>query len=244
MNLNSFLVDLKRWAPWGLAVLALAGLAFWALMPRALQVEVGMVTIGRFEQAIDEDGQLRLKNRYVISAPMAAELSRPELKVGHSLRAGDVVATLKPLAPSMIDERNRLVLQQRVGRDDAARMAAAAQLQRLQTSLAQTELEVRRAQKLASDNFIAPAALDQAVLANRAAAQALAAGQAQLRAAEFTLAESQAALASAKPASARCRSWSKNGCKKKPRNCAIWPKPWIRMTPSPCKKTSNCANIG
>lgn len=201
MNPNTSPGFLKRWGPWGLAALGVAALAVWALMPRPLAVEVGTVRTGRFEQAIDEDGQLRVKNRYVISAPMAAELIRPTLKVGDSVRAGDVVARLTPLAPNMIDERNRQVLQQRVGRDDAARMAAAAQLQRLQTTLTQTELEAQRAQKLASDNFIAAAALDQAVLASRAAAQALAAGQAQLRAAEFTLAESQAALAKSQPSS-------------------------------------------
>jgi HlyD family secretion protein len=201
MNPNTSPGFLKRWGPWGLAALGVVALAVWALMPRPLVVEVGTVHTGRFEQAIDEDGQLRVKNRYVISAPMAAELVRPTLKVGDSVRAGDVVARLTPLAPNMIDERNRQVLQQRVGRDDAARMAAAAQLQRLQTTLTQTELEAQRAQKLASDNFIAAAALDQAVLASRAAAQALAAGQAQLRAAEFTLAESQAALAKSQPSS-------------------------------------------
>ena len=201
MNPNTSPGFLKRWGPWGLAALGVVALAVWALMPRPLVVEVGTVRTGRFEQAIDEDGQLRVKNRYVISAPMAAELIRPTLKVGDSVRAGDVVARLTPLAPNLIDDRNRQVLQQRVGRDDAARMAAAAQLQRLQTTLTQTELEAQRAQKLASDNFIAAAALDQAVLASRAAAQALAAGQAQLRAAEFTLAESQAALAKSQPSS-------------------------------------------
>jgi HlyD family secretion protein len=166
MNPNTSPGFLKRWGPWGLAALGVVALAVWALMPRPLVVEVGTVHTGRFEQAIDEDGQLRVKNRYVISAPMAAELVRPTLKVGDSVRAGDVVARLTPLAPNMIDERNRQVLQQRVGRDDAARMAAAAQLQRLQTTLTQTELEAQRAQKLASDNFIAAAALDQAVLAS------------------------------------------------------------------------------
>jgi HlyD family secretion protein len=129
MNPNSSLVFLKRWAPWGLLVLILSAVTFWALMPRSLPVEVGTVTIGRFEQAIDEDGQLRLKNRYVISAPMSAELVRPSLKVGDSIQAGDVVATLTPLPPSMIDERNKRVLQQRVGRDDAARMAAVGKAQ-------------------------------------------------------------------------------------------------------------------
>jgi len=201
MNPNNSPGFLKRWGPWGLAALGVIALMYWALMPRPLVAEVGTVRIGRFEQAIDEDGQLRVKNRYVISAPMPAELVRPTLKVGDSVRAGDAVARLTPLAPNMLDERSRQVLQQRVGRDDAARRAAAAQLQRLQTTLAQTELEAQRAQKLANENFIATAALDQALLAQRAAAQALAAGQAQLRAAEFTLAESQAALTQSHPSS-------------------------------------------
>lgn len=194
MNPNTSLSLLKRWGPWALATLGVAALGFWALMPRPLLVEVGTVSTGRFEQAIDENGQLRVKNRYVISAPMQAELVRPTLKVGDAVRAGDVVAMLTPLPPQMIDDRNRLVLQQRVGRDNAARLAAAAQLQRLQTNLMQTELEAQRAQKLANDHFISSAALDQALLVRRAAAQALTAGQAQLSAAEFTLAESQAAL--------------------------------------------------
>jgi len=201
MNPNTSPGFLKRWGPWGLAALGVIALMYWALMPRPLVAEVGTVSTGRFEQAIDEDGQLRVKNRYVISAPMSAELVRPTLKVGDPIRAGDVVAKLMPLAPNMIDERNQKVLQQRVGRDDAARMAAAAQLQRLQTTLTQAELEAQRAQKLASDHFITTAALDQALLAQRAAAQALLAGQAQLRAAEFTLAESQAALTQSHPSS-------------------------------------------
>lgn len=200
MNLNSAFEFIKRWALWLVASVVVMALVAWALLPRALVVELATVSVGRFEQAIDENGQLRLKNRFVISAPVAAELARPWLKVGDAVRAGDLVAKLTPLAPSMIDERNRLVLQQRIGRDEAARAAAAAQLARLQTNLAQTELEANRAQQLAQQNFIAPAALDQSVLANRAAAQAMAAGQAQLRAAEFTLAESQATLAKSQPA--------------------------------------------
>lgn len=199
MNLNPAFEFIKRWALWLVAAFLLLALLTWALLPRALVVEVATVSVGRFEQAIDENGQLRLKNRFVIAAPVTAELARPWLKVGDAVRAGDIVATLTPLAPSMIDARNRLVLQQRLGRDEAARAAAAAQLERLQTLLVQAELEAKRAQQLAQQNFIAPSALDQSVLTSRAAAQALAAGQAQLRAAEFTLAESQAALARSQP---------------------------------------------
>lgn len=189
----------RRWALWVMAALLVAALAFWAFQPRPLLVEVAPVTVGRFEQAIEEDGQLRLKHRYLISAPTQAELARPTLKVGDAVRAGDVVATLNPVAPQMIDARTRLVLQQRVGSADAARRASSAQLQRLDTALAQASLEAERAQKLAREGFIAPSARDAAALARRSAQQALDAGRAEERAAGFALAEAQAALARAEP---------------------------------------------
>lgn len=192
---------LRRWAPWALAATVVAGLAVWAFQPRPLPVELGTVVTGRFEQVLEEDGQLRLKKRYVIAAPTQAELLRPTLKVGDAVQAGDVVATLAPAAPQMIDARTRAVLQQRVGSADALRRAAAAQLQRLQTAQAQAALEAERAEKLAGNQFVAPAARDQSALALRSAQQALAAGQAELRAAEFALAEARAALAQAEPAS-------------------------------------------
>ena len=191
---------LRRWAPWTLAAVVVVGLTVWAFQPRPMQVEVASVTVGRFEQVLEEDGQLRLKQRYVIAAPTQAELLRPTLKVGDAVQAGDVVATLAPAAPQMIDARTRVVLQQRVGSADAMRRAAAAQLQRLQTAQAQAALEAERAEKLASDQFIAPSARDQTALALRSAQQALEAGRAEVRAAEFALAEARAALAQSEPA--------------------------------------------
>lgn len=190
---------LRRWAPWALAAVVVVGLTVWAFQPRPMHVEVASVTMGRFEQVLEEDGQLRLKQRYVIAAPTQAELLRPTLKVGDAVQAGDVVATLAPAAPQMIDARTRVVLQQRVGSADAMRRAAAAQLQRLQTAQAQAALEAERAEKLASNQFVAPSARDQTALALRSAQQALEAGRAEVRAAEFALAEARAALAQSEP---------------------------------------------
>ena len=182
-----------------LGVLALAGLVWWVYQPRALVVETAAVANGRFEQVIEEDGQLRLKNRYVITAPTQAQLQRPTLKVGDAVKAGDVVAVLQPVSPQMIDARTRDVLSQRMGTANAARQAASAQAQRLQTALAQADLEAERATKLAQDNFISASARDQAQLAQRAARQALTAGRAELAAADFMLAEARAALTRSEP---------------------------------------------
>lgn len=200
MNIPKPSKNYRRWLGAALLLAAVAALVWAVYRPRPLLVEVATVSTGNFAQSIEEDGRLRLKNRYVITAPTPAELLRPTLKVGDSVRAGDVVATLVPVAPQMIDARTRSVLQQRVGSADAARRAASAQVQRAQTALAQATLEAERATKLAQDNFISAAARDQAALARQAAQQASTAAAAEQGMADFALAEARAALSRAEPA--------------------------------------------
>lgn len=191
----------RRWLIGGMAVAVLAGVLWAAYRPRPLDVETATVAEGRFDQVIDEDGQLRLQQRYLVAAPTAAQLQRPTLKVGDVVKAGDVVAVLAPAAPGMIDARTRSVLQQRVGSADDAVAAARANVQRAQAALAQATLEAERAAQLAKDGFIAPSARDQSRLARDAAAQALKAAQAEQAAAGHAAGEARAALGRAEPSS-------------------------------------------
>lgn len=198
----------RRWLIGGLAVAALAAVLWASYRPRQLDVETATVAEGRFEQVIEEDGQLRLQQRYLVTAPTAAQLQRPTLKVGDAVKAGDVVAVLAPAAPGMIDARTRSVLQQRVGSADAAVAAARANVQRAQAALAQATLEAERSAQLAKDNFIAPSARDQSRLAREAAAQALKAAQAEQAAAGHAASEARAALGRAEPSGAAQGLWS------------------------------------
>lgn len=202
MNEKTPIKNARRWIIGTLLLAAAAVLVYAVYRPRALLVEVATVTTGTFEQAIEEDGSLRIKTRYVITAPTQAALLRPSLKVGDVVKAGDVLATLESVAPQMIDARTRSVLQQRVGSADAARRAAGAQVQRAQTALAQATLEADRATKLAQENFISSAARDQATLARQAAQQALSAAQAEQGVADYAVAEARSALARAEPTAA------------------------------------------
>ena len=204
-----------KWTParrWGVGatVLAVVAVLVWAAYrPRPIDVETAPVAEGRFEQVIEEDGQLRLRQRYLVTAPTAAQLQRPTLKVGDVVKAGDVVAVLAPAAPGMIDARTREILQQRVGSADAAVAAARANVQRAQAALAQATLEAERSAQLAKDNFIAPSARDQSRLAREAAAQALKAAQAEQAAAGHAASEARAALGRAEPSSGASQGlWS------------------------------------
>lgn len=183
-----------RWLVWGAAGLIVLTVLWWSFAPRPLAVDVAPVTHGPFEQSMEEDGQLRLKARYTVTAPMAGQLQRPSLQVGDRVTQNQVLSWLTPLAPALIDPRNQSVLRQRIGRDQAALQAASARIAQLQAALEQARLQAQRTAQLAQQNFVNAAALDQALSNERIAAQALEAGRAEWRAAQFSLAESQAAL--------------------------------------------------
>jgi len=202
-----------KWRGWLWPVLLAVGVAavLWsAYRPRPLVVEVAQVATGRFEQVLEEDGRLRLRERYVLHAPVPGELLRPALRVGDTVRQGEVLAELVPVAPQLIDARTRQVLVQRVGSADAARQAAVAQVARAEVALAQARSEADRARQLADAGFTATAAREQAEQALKAAEQALRATQAQRAVADFGLAEARAALAAAEPGQGARRSsgWS------------------------------------
>lgn len=196
---------LRRIALIGAALLALAALLAWALQPRALLVETAGAVVGRFEQAIEEDGRLRLVQRHVVAAPVAGRVGQPTLQVGDAVRAGQVLAVLAPAAPALIDARTRLVLQQRIGSAEAGRAAAVAEVARLESVLAQALTDADRAAQLAREQFVSPAALDRAVQTRHNAQRALDNGRAALRSADFALAEARAALLRAEPAADAAR---------------------------------------
>jgi len=196
---------LRRIALIGAALPALAALLAWALQPRALLVETAGAVVGRFEQAIEEDGRLRLVQRHVVAAPVAGRVGQPTLQVGDAVRAGQVLAVLAPAAPALIDARTRLVLQQRIGSAEAGRAAAVAEVARLESVLAQALTDADRAAQLAREQFVSPAALDRAVQTRHNAQRALDNGRAALRSADFALAEARAALLRAEPAADAAR---------------------------------------
>lgn len=187
----------RRWLLAAAVALPVIGLIAWALRPAALPVDTDTVAQGRFELAIEEDGVLRLVQRYTVTAPTAGDLQRPGLRVGDTVAEGEALAVLRPAAPAMIDTRTRSVLQERLGSARAGVSAADAQVARQQAALAQADLDVRRQEELARARFVSPAALEQAQLARRVAQQALAAAQAERRVAAYSLSEAGAALSRA-----------------------------------------------
>jgi len=149
----------------GIAAAALAALAIWALQPQPVTVETAKVTRGPFEQTVSDDGKTRVRDRYVVSAPLAGRVDRIELKAGDPVAEGQVVAVLTPSMPAFLDARTARELAARVRAAEAQRLRAAAEVQKADAQGEQARSDLERARSLSKGGFVSDTALDQARLA-------------------------------------------------------------------------------
>ena len=147
------------------ALLALAGLLAWAFMPAAVRVEVTAVTRGPFVLTVDDDGITRVRERYTVTAPVAGQLLRPPVVAGTPVARGQVVATLIPANPQLLDPRTRAELLARREAAQARRERALALQKQADAALAQALQDARRIDDLARQGFVPASDREKATLA-------------------------------------------------------------------------------
>jgi HlyD family secretion protein len=158
-------------------VAAAVGIA-WSLMPRPIPVDTAIVTKGRFVASVDEDGKTRIRERYVVAAPLAGRLPRIQLKAGDRVASGDVLATIVPSPAPLLDPRSRREAEERLGAAEAARERTKAVVERAHAQADQAKIDLERTRALVTRGAATAQALERAELAMRVADR-------DLRAAEF-----------------------------------------------------------
>lgn len=144
----------KLWIAGG--VLPAVLLLVWAFWPQATEVEVGAVSRGPFERAVQEDGKTRLRERYVVSTPLTGRVQRLNLKQGDAVARDAVLATLWPIMPGLLDERARQEQNERIGAMEAAVRRASANVERARAALDQAVADLKRSETLAQQGFLSP----------------------------------------------------------------------------------------
>lgn len=196
MNLLKLKKTTWLWIAAGVAVLAALA---WAFSPRPVEVETATVKQGHFEQSIEEDGRTRLKDRYTVSAPVAARVARIVLREGDRVAAGDVVAVLTPVMSAMVDERSTREATARLKAAAAGVERASARVARARISLQEAQLEKERTEKLAGEGFLSASRLDAVRLALAGARRELQVADAER---EMALQEKAQAAAALQPVAA------------------------------------------
>jgi len=181
------------------AVIVVAGLVAVALWPETVAVEMASVTRGPLVVTVDEEGRTRVRDRFVVSAPVTGRVLRIELEPGDTVRRGDVVARVRPEEPPLLDVRARAEASADIESARAAIGRARAEEQRAKTAAAQARRELERVRELAKNELTTQREIDAAEASAQAADDALAAAAYAVRVAESELVRAQVRLA---PASA------------------------------------------
>ncbi len=163
-------------------------------LPKPLAVEVAAVTEGPLVVTVDEDGVTRVKDRYLVSAPLSGNVGRSSLDPGDEVAAGTVVARLVPLQAPMLDERSRLQAEARVDQARAAARQARAAMSRANATLEYSQGERTRQEALEGSGGTPGQAADRARYEERSAREALSSARFGLRVAEHEVELAEAAL--------------------------------------------------
>jgi HlyD family secretion protein len=177
----------------GLLALALLA-AYWLLRPRPILVEVAPVTEQPFTVIVEEDGRTRVRDRFVVSAPLAGRVPRSTLRSGDVVKAGQNLATITPNVSPLLDPRMRQELGERVGAAEAALEEARALHERAKVLLARARSDLDRTKQLRAREVAPPAQLERDTFTFQAAERDFVAAELRHHAAEHALHQARAAL--------------------------------------------------
>jgi len=152
----------------------------WGFWPAPLLVEGTTVVRAPLSVSVEEEGVTRVKDRFVISAPVAGYLQRITLDVGDAVKQGQVLAVMEPLRPDVLDARSRAQAEAQVS---AARAAVNSAEQKVSAARAEAEFardDHARKQHLQEQALVSREEMEQSATRSRQAA-------AELRSAEFSV---------------------------------------------------------
>ncbi len=178
-----------------IAVLLAVGFLAYSFWPRPIEVDVAPVSRGPLRVTVDEDGKTRIKERYIVSAPLAGRLQRITLRAGDPVIAGKtMLAILEPGDPSLLDERSRAEAEARVKAAEATRKQAVPKLERAHVAYELSVKELRRIRHMVVGRETTEQDLEAAQHKERMAQEDMKAAQFALQIADFELDLAKAAL--------------------------------------------------
>jgi HlyD family secretion protein len=124
----------RNWG-WIVAGLVVIGLLGYAFRPVPAEVDTAVVSHGPLVVTVAAEGKTRIRERYVVSAPLSGQLLRIRHRPGDPVSPGEtVLAVIEPGDPSLLDARARAEIEARVKATEAARQQADAGLGRARSA--------------------------------------------------------------------------------------------------------------
>jgi HlyD family secretion protein len=158
-------------------------------------VDFASAAPGPLEVSVSDEGETRVKDVFVVSAPVPGLMRRIALKAGDAVAAGStVIARIEPSDPSFLDVRSEAEARAAAQAAEAAQKLAVASVRRAEAELDFARAELTRYRGLAERNTVSANDLDAAERRAKTASAALEEARAALRVRESELRQARARL--------------------------------------------------
>ena len=174
----------------GLGLVAVLG---YLMRPAVVEVDSAIVGRGSFRETIDAEGRTRVRDRFVISAPVTGELHRLTVREGTWISRGQVVASIAPIP---LDEATRRQAEARVASALAVASEALTRVTVARAAAEQAKRVLKRRDALLAAGAVSPESREQLALESRARDDDLVAAEARSRAAAADVNAARSALVS------------------------------------------------
>lgn len=179
------------WSAIGGLVMAM----IYALQPRPVEVETGAVHQGPLTVYVSEEGKTRIRNRYMVAAPVAGSMQRVTLKPGDAVKAGETVLTrIEPTLSPLLDARARSQAQARVDAAVAARSRSNETIEMSRTGLKYAQANWDRVKNNTDKGTISDTDRDTFEREVEMKTREVRSAEFALQVADFELAQARAAL--------------------------------------------------
>lgn len=153
---------LKRIAALVVVALIIGGIVY-VLWPKPVAVDVAAIDSGPLEVTVDAEGIARIRDIFVVSAPIPGRLDRLPVHLGDRVYVNATeVASIRPTAPAFLDVRTRREFEAAAEAARAAVDLAKARLDGALVSLKMAEADLERAVRLVKGGTISLRAFEQA----------------------------------------------------------------------------------
>ncbi len=187
----------KRLIIWGtLGALVLVGLLS-AFRPRAMLVDLEPVAVGPMMLTTGDEGETRVVDVFVVSAPVTGRLRRIETEPGDAVVAGEtIVADVEPAQSNLLDPRTEAEARAQLHAAESAASLAEAELDKAAAELRFAESELTRSRELQAKGTISERDLEAAERVFDTNTAAMGVAQANMQVRRFELERVRALLMS------------------------------------------------
>ena len=179
---------------WGFLLLSLSLFGYFMMFPEPVTVETALVTEGPLRVTVQEDGKTRIREKYIVSAPVSGQLQRIKLKPGDRCEHGTLLAVILPRNPAILDARAQAEATARVQAAEAALQRAESSADQAEISHALARSKYDRAERLLPKRAISQDEYDIARNEQMVSAQAIKTAKFDVQIAAFEVELARAAL--------------------------------------------------